>query len=120
MNETLAAEIVRARSDACEICDAAVGTDFSHRIGRGQGGPWTPSNGIRACRRCHNRIHARPEYAMARGWMLPGHADPTTTPALLRTWFGEWWVILTDEGMYEMQDRPTTDLLEWNATHETV
>ena len=116
MNETEARRIVRERSESCEVCDQAVGTEFSHRVAAGQGGLWTPANGCRACRRCHSLIHARPDYAMARGWMLPSHADPFTTPALLRTWFGEWWVILTGDGMYEMTDKPTTELLEWSLT----
>lgn len=116
MNDTEGARIVRERSASCEICDAAVGTEFSHRVGQGQGGLWTPSNGIRACRRCHSLIHHRPDYAMARGWMLPSWADPYTAPALLRTWFGEWWVHLDDEGLYVMSDRPINQLLEWSVT----
>ena len=82
--EKQARALVRERSGGyCEMrlfgCwDVAM--DFSHRIGRGVGGPWSASNGLDACRMCHNWCHMRPAEAKELGLMLEGWQDPTVEP----------------------------------------
>lgn len=76
--------IVRVRSGGyCEMrLSGCLGraTDFSHRIGRGVGGADTPSNGMDACRICHQWCHANPAEAKDLNLMLESWQDPTVEP----------------------------------------
>lgn len=71
--------VVRARSKgACEArTPACVDTgprpgavDVHHRAGRGFDGCHAPELLLDCCDPCHDFIHANPEVAYARGWML--------------------------------------------------
>lgn len=91
--------IVRERSGGyCEMrlpdCLGRA-TDFSHRIGRGVGGPDTPSNGLDACRLCHTWCHSRPAEAKDLKLMLESWQDPTVEPVPYRN---EGWLLLDDDG----------------------
>lgn len=101
MTETRARAIVRDRSGGrCELCPAP-GTEWSHRIARGRGGTWAPSNGLWLCGICHRKCHAAPDTARANGWHLSTGVDPLTAPTLIHPghlWRG-WW-LLDDEGLY--------------------
>lgn len=95
--EKRARQLVRARSNgACEGCDQARATDWSHRIGAGVGGPWCPSNGMHMCWTCHDSIGARPGAARdERGWRLKSTDRPAEMPALHAV---HGWVLLDADG----------------------
>lgn len=99
--ERLARKLVRARSgDVCEGCGQARATNWSHRIAKGQGGPWCPSNGLHLCGSgttgCHGFIEDEPTVARdQRGWRLKPTDDPLTSPAL--HWL-HGWVLLDPDG----------------------
>lgn len=96
-NEQKARRLVYARAGGrCEGCFMARPTDFSHRINRSQGGPWTAENGMHMCRPCHSWIGDQPLAAQAKGWHLESWQNPLTEPVLLRT--GRVW--LTPIGTY--------------------
>lgn len=82
--EKLARALVRARSGGwCEMRLAGclgLATDFSHRIRRSQGGPWTASNGLFACRVCHTWCGMRDDEANLLGLTLKSWQDPTVEP----------------------------------------
>lgn len=88
--ESRARRLVRKRSGKrCEIrlderC-AWWATEFSHRIRRSQGGPWTASNGLDSCHWCHlvitNTNGRRTEYR-AKGWVLDSTDNPLDESAL--------------------------------------
>lgn len=98
------------------------GWDWSiqHRVGRGMGGSraeWInlPANlltvhgsGITSC---HGEIEANPAAAMAYGWSVSRHADPTEIPVLVTTSPGGEatlpvieWRLLDDEGSYQVTE----------------
>lgn len=95
MNETTARRLVRARSGGrCEprIPDICLGRamSFHHRWRRGQGGPWTPNNGLDVCgdgtRGCHGALtntNGRYDEYRAMGWILRTGDDPHSTPAVV-------------------------------------
>ena len=65
---------VLARSRGfCEIgslgCQGR-GVHLHHRLMRSQGGGHDADNLLNVCRICHDLIHAEPEYAYERGWLL--------------------------------------------------
>lgn len=94
--EKHARELVAARSGgSCEGCGRPGPIDWSHRVARSQGGPWSASNGLALCRPDHEWAHANPVEARSVGWMLRRHEDPATAPALLH---GVGWVLLGDDG----------------------
>lgn len=62
----------------CECCGDRRGAEWSHRIGRAQGGTWAVSNGLWACSKCHRWMHANPNAAKALGWHVHPEDDPLT------------------------------------------
>ena len=110
--ESRARRLVRARSGGlCEMRMPGLctwwATEFSHRIRRSQGGPWTASNGLDSCHWCHlaitNTNGRRAEYR-AKRWVLDSTDNPLTEPAL--TIHG--LVLLNDHGDFEQVDDTTT------------
>lgn len=97
--EKTARELVRMRSGGwCEIrLTGCLGraTDFSHRIRRSQGGPWTASNGLDACRMCHHWCGMRDDEANGLGLTLKSYQDPTSVPVAYQN---AGLVILCDDG----------------------
>jgi hypothetical protein len=107
VNEAKARQIVTARSGGrCELCRNNKADSWAHRRSRGQGGLWTPSNGLALCGSgtsgCHGWTEHNPTLAAAGGWRLVhDHRDPAEVPVWLApalTWPG-WW-LLDDDGMY--------------------
>lgn len=99
--------IVRERSGGwCEMrLPGCLGraTDFSHRIGRGVGGPDTASNGMDAFRMCHGWCHSRPEEAKGLGLMLESWQDPTNEPVAYQN---AGMVLLDNEGLWPADAPP--------------
>lgn len=97
--EKRARALVRERSGGfCEMrLTGCLGqaTDFSHRIGRGQCGPWTASNGLDACRACHAWCHSRRTEAEGLGLILRSDRDPTVEPVAYQN---AGFVRLDDDG----------------------
>lgn len=106
-SEAKARAIVRVRCAAlnygrCEICAAAVATDFAHRLARSRMGEWTASNGLATCRLCHEaQRDGKGGEALATrlGQVLPSlvegvKPDPSKIP--VATAYG--WVLLADDG----------------------
>lgn len=96
--EARARRVVTARADGrCEARGCPDPTDWAHRVGRAQGGPWCPSNGLALCRSCHQWCdHAgNRDEAEALGWMLRRRHDPAATPVLLHR---HGWVLLDPAG----------------------
>lgn len=97
-DERDARAVVRARAAGlCEGCQRAPATDYAHRVGRAQGGPWCPANALHLCRPCHGWCHANPAEARTFGWLLRSTDNPLTSPALL---YGRGWTYLTVDGLY--------------------
>lgn len=98
--ERRARKLVRKRSQGwCEIqvpglC-MTLATDWSHRIREGQGGPWSPVNGLHACRPCHSWTHSNPAASRVKGWALKSY-DPLDAAVCRR---GEW-VVLAEDGSF--------------------
>jgi hypothetical protein len=106
--EKQARALVRVRSGGwCEMrLTGCLGeaTDFSHRVGRGQGGPWSASNGLAACRRCHSWCHSRRTEAEDLGLILRSGQDPTVEPVAYQNAgfvvldnLGYLWPVLDEE-----------------------
>lgn len=94
-DEKAARAIIRERSNGvCEVCGQGRAVDASHRLGRGQGGPWSASNLLHTCRQCHQAMHQSPTRAYAFGQHLRSGAIPADEP--VRTRHG--WVRLDDLG----------------------
>jgi hypothetical protein len=92
--------VVERAGGRCELCPA-VGSEWSHRVARGRGGMWAPSNGLWLCHGCHAKCHAQPDTARAHGWHLSTGTDPLEAPAYItpgHLW-RSWWR-LDDEGLY--------------------
>lgn len=98
--EKAAKDTVRERSGGvCEIQLQGVcfgrALDFSHRIREGQGGPWSPRNGLDACRACHEWTHRYATAARVRRWALESHElDMLDRPVLYRG----AWALLGEDG----------------------
>jgi hypothetical protein len=110
VNETKCRTIVAARSGGvCEVCGARRADSMHHRVKRGRGGPWTPSNILHTCGSgttgCHGRIEAHPAIAADFGYDLPTGEVPTTVPVWLRNVHGWAWWLLDDEGCLAWTDR---------------
>lgn len=124
MDETQARRIVRARSNGrCELCATTRATNWSHRRARGQGGLWTPSNGLDLCGSgntgCHGWLEANSKLADAGGWRIV-HRNPP--PAIVPCWLntvsgGVGWWLLDDSGVFfavDDDDLPTHPIApEW-------
>lgn len=97
--EQAARALVRTRSQGwCEMqltgCSGRA-TDFSHRIRRSQGGHWTASNGLDACRMCHTWVTERTTESNGLGLTLESWQDPTVEPVAYQN---AGFVRLDDEG----------------------
>lgn len=95
--ERWARKVVKARAeDRCEGCGRPGRLDYSHRIGRGVGGPWHPANALALCRRDHQFVGDQPHRArVERGWRLESTDNYLTFPAWI---YGRGWVLLDDTG----------------------
>lgn len=103
--EREARKLLAARSGGtCEGCGRAPATDYAHRVGKAQGGPWCPANALALCRRCHEWSHGTPTEARSVGWLLRSTDDPATFPALLH---GRGLNLLTADGGYRPAAPPT-------------
>lgn len=106
--EREARAVVTARSGGwCELgifCSGgAYATDWSHRIGRAQLGPWNAANGGDACRLCHEWAQTHPTEARERtGWILRSTDDFLTFPVHHAV---HGWVQLRPDG----STRPATE-----------
>ena len=72
-------------------------TEYAHRVGRAQGGPWCPSNALALCSRDHRWCHANPAKARDLGWLLRSTDDPLSVPAVM-AWRG-WFLLANDGGL---------------------
>lgn len=101
--EKLAKRIVRARSKGwCEIRLPGIcvgrALDFSHRIAAGRGGKWLASNGLDACRFCHEAItNTRGHRAEFERWgyLVRTNMNTLEAPVLLAC---RMWALLDDDG----------------------
>ena len=119
--ERLARQTVTQRSGG--VCEAAgcweAATDWSHRVARSQGGPWTASNGVHLCAAHHRACHAHPALAVAAGLHLRSWQSPWLEPA----WIGPnqpgavagWW-LLRDDGFLEPAPAGPRPVLPWEVT----
>ena len=90
--------VTRRAGYRCEYCGKP-GSDWSHRISRGRGGQWQPSNGLLLCADCHRRAHANPSWAYEEGIFVRTNATPSLVPVRYLTRYkGRRWVLLDDEG----------------------
>lgn len=90
---------VNARDDArCQVC-GAIGTEIQHRIRRREGGHRL-SNLIRVCSTDHRAIHARPAWALERGYTLSAVMDVNPAEMAVHTYRG--WVLYDDAGDYQV------------------
>lgn len=99
-NEALTRAAVKARSGGrCEWCGKEA-TDMHHRIGRGQGGWWSPANIVHLCHADHMTVTAYPKWAKAVGLSVTPftngvHTDPAGVPIHVVGHGTDLW--LTDE-----------------------
>lgn len=109
MSETAARLVIRERSGGrCEMqitsrCRGRA-ESAAHRVRRGQGGLWVPSNLLDACgdgtTGCHGWMGSKPTWAKAAGLEVPGYVtEPGLVPAWIAPhgWARGWWH-LTDDG----------------------
>lgn len=93
----------------CEVgvvinCDTSH-VEWHHRQRRGRQ-DHRPSNGLAACRPCHAWIHAHPQEAVAKGWIVLAVGDTGVPPQEVAAWVrarGESqpeWYTLTTGGTY--------------------
>lgn len=101
-----AEDVVAERAGGqCEACvEVHPGVDWHHRVRKGQGGPWSASNGLWLCRRVHDWIGAYPVSARAKGWGL-WHNEK---PAKERVSYRGSWVLLGDDGSVSPCSAPDT------------
>lgn len=106
---TKSRKLVEERSGGrCERCGMN-GSDLHHRQRRRDGGHGA-GNLVRLCRTDHDWVHANPEPAKARGFIIdPWVADPTTVP--IRT-YSEWVLFDNDGGQEFIQPPPSFDARE--------
>ncbi|MFB9687673.1 hypothetical protein [Amycolatopsis plumensis] len=105
MSESRCRKFVPVRSSGvCEICGQHRAESLHHRKGRGQGGPWQPSNIVHLCgdgtTGCHGLVTNKRAEHYDRGWLVHPTADPALTP------FDHWlWgpVYLDDLGDYHQR-----------------
>lgn len=120
MGETKARAIVRERSGGmCEmglphIC-LRHAAGVHHRVKRGQGGPWTPSNLLDACGSgttgCHGWAESHPTLAFEEGISLHRGDDPAAISVHMR-WANQrsWW-FLDDEGLLHWDESDFEDVV---------
>lgn len=120
MNETLARQLVTARAGGlCELCKADRPGSWAHRLPRGQGGQWRPSNGLHLCgdgtRGCHGWSERNREASYASGWLLLSGllADPLAMPVWLQPiHLPPGWYVLDDDACFTWLDPVTENLPE--------
>ncbi len=116
VGENAAKDAVRERSGGdCEIrspwCQGR-GREFSHRRAEGQGGEWSPRNGLFVCGHgnvdgCHGYAHQHPEEARDSGWIVSAFgADPAGVQVLMWHKGRCDWFLLRNED-------PWVDLAPW-------
>lgn len=115
-DERRARRIVRERSNGdCEVRIPGVclgrATNFMHRQGKGQRGPWAASNGLDGCGSgttgCHGWITDHPAGAWPKGWYVKSWQDWATTPVVLA--YRDRPAILSDDG--GVRDATDTELI---------
>ncbi|GAA1281850.1 hypothetical protein [Saccharothrix xinjiangensis] len=85
---------------------------WHHRLRDGQGGLWTPSNGLDLCAACHEAItNTRGNRALylRRGWIIDSHDErpPAKVQTLIHTVsMGHAWVWLDDTGAFSPAPEP--------------
>lgn len=104
----------------CEVCTRPAAT-FHHRVKRGQGGSWAPSNGLHLCgdgtRYCHGWIEGNPRHAMALGLWLRAGSVPADWPLYCRpALFHRGWWQMDDDGCWRFTDPPA----DWNLRPEVA
>lgn len=109
MNEAQARDIVAVRSDnRCEIAVPLVcqgrRDSVHHRLKRGRGHEWAPSNLLAACgdgtRGCHGYVEANPTWAQSEGlWLMTGSGEPSEVAVHMRWHHQKSWWFLDDLGM---------------------
>jgi 5-methylcytosine-specific restriction protein A len=85
-----------------------IATDFSHRKKVGAGGRkgaaavahHVLSNGLAACRSCHQFCHANPAASYAAGWMLREDQNPLSEPVVYR---GTWCLLDDSCSVYPIE-----------------
>lgn len=95
----LARRIVAGRHNGLDqITGTHPGTEYSHRLSAGRGGPVTAANGVRVHGLTHRALHRAPQAAYAAGWWVRSEADPLLVPALIRTDLAPHgaWTVLDD------------------------
>jgi hypothetical protein len=110
VNEKKCREVVAARAGLgdpsmarCERCGQAPPLTAHHRVKRGQGGEWNPSNIVALCGHgttgCHGWVESHPAAAGAdgEGWALRRSEDPTEVPIFHHP--QQMLVRLDDDGM---------------------
>lgn len=112
VTEEKARAIVAERSmRRCEIhlhgiCQGAQ-RSVHHRLKRGRGHEWAPSNLLAACgdgtTGCHGYVEANPAWANEHGlWLMAGDGEPSEVSVWMRWANMRGWFVLDDEGMLEL------------------
>ncbi|BDZ52474.1 hypothetical protein GCM10025867_47150 (plasmid) [Frondihabitans sucicola] len=79
--ESATRRLIRLRSwGICERCGVKPASEAAHRVGRGVGGNWDPSNLLDLCHDCHAENHREPARAYREGFHLQSHQDPLIEP----------------------------------------
>lgn len=104
MNEGSCRRIVAERSGGmCERCGHTPAESHHHRVKRGQGGKWEPSNIAHLCgdgtRGCHGWIEANPAAAREEGWALRRGEDPRTVSVAHQMLHGQM-MFMDDAGCF--------------------
>lgn len=101
-SEAYAREVVYGRAGSkCERCrTAGKPLEWAHRLARGQGGPWCPTNGLHLCVDCHAWSHSHSEEAYRLGIRLRSTTDPHVAPVWLEVLGNEGWWALDPQGGY--------------------
>lgn len=104
-SESRGKAVVRTRSEGvCEVDGVRWAQSWSHRVARGRGGLWQPSNGVHTCGSattgCHGWFEDHPTWAGEGGWHIRRQhlAVPADIPVFLRTQWTTGWFLLDDLG----------------------
>jgi hypothetical protein len=106
VNERKCRQIVLERSEGvCERCtNVSRGLTCHHRLKKGQGGPWCPTNIVLLCgdgttpNGCHSFAEHYPNKAAEQGWHVRPWESPAEIPVLYR---GSQLAYLTIDGGIE-------------------
>jgi len=89
--------------------------EWQHRLPKGRGGLWVPSNGLAVCGHgntdgCHGFIHQHPTLSVEKGWTLPTGANPALEPVELWMWGSMLtFALLDDQGCCHLAERSEKD-----------